>query len=73
MSPEGFNHLKPFRVFLERPILQQYQKDTDLRSFSRERMSPFTDLEMEILQQLPDIPTRATRPPIGDQTGSIVQ
>lgn len=73
MSPEGFNHLRPFRVFLERPILQQYQKDTDLKSFSRARMSLFTDLEMEILQQLPDIPTRATRPPIGDQTGSIVQ
>ena len=56
-TPEGFNHLRSYRQYME--------QDRRIVSFavSHElKPEPFSEVEIEILDALPDIPTVATKP-----------
>lgn len=58
-TPAGFTFLQPILEFLQRPLLKQLRAPS-----SRKLSSPleFTDIELEILRNLPDVITSSTRP-----------
>ncbi len=58
---EGFNHLRSYREYMaldiENPLKLKYDENAE--------HEPFSELEHEILDTLPDIPTKNTQPPQG--------
>ena len=53
----GYRHLRPFLIFLERPLVRsEYTNNHSISNIE----NCFSDVELEILRVLPDIPTKAS-------------
>ena len=64
ITSSGFIHLRPFRKFVERPLEKQTNSNSSSSSSSSNdqgKMHDFSELELAILSDLPDVPTRATK------------
>jgi hypothetical protein len=62
LDTSGFNHLRPLKIFLNRPI--EFSFTTSNNATNIQKAIEFSDLEIELLKYLPDCPTKFNIPDV---------